>query len=1163
MLHIYRDIRNLKVELSDEIRSVFDRMVAAEDQIKATQQQQNQQPLFSSETAEKFLGANADKYFEAIEDAKAQAEARITKKMLDDLNRAKSEIYNDKKKEVLANAEAEVSQRQVYMAIDTLQKGELPDGTKIKLSKKDIIDGWGSKAFEILKSKEGKYMYAREDGVHPDIAAKLLGYENGDLLMQDILNAREKKSVVNSLVRDRMATMFPDSYLDGSLPAEAIEAVHNEKRAQILRMELDELAKNHMPVLKDVIRKVTRRVPSDKEVKAQAAKIIGEKTVAEVRPHIYALAERKSAKLAGEALAKGDIDLAIEMKLKELLNHELYRAAAEAREYMDKQFKKFKKMGRSDEDVAKSRDTDLVNAARAILARFGIGKSGKTAESYLEKIKREDPDTYNGVMVLVESATQNVGNYKDISFDDFVAMADAVNAIYDLAKSSREIMIDGKRMDRDEALGHLQNRLSEIVEDPTKPGYHEAVTDAEKRGMKISGALASMKRTEHWADSVDGTKSGPFRKYIWNPVSEAVTKYRLAKKGMIEKYEKIIKEIAPRITRNKIYSSELGYTFKDKAEILMALLHSGNNSNLDKLLRGREWGTIQADGSLDRSRWDAFIARMQKEGVLGKAEYDFAQKIWDLMESMKSDAQKAHKEMYGYYFNEITANEIETPWGKYKGGYIPAKVDVFTNEDAEIRNEREDFEKNNNSYQFPTTGRGFTKERVQQYAAPLSLELSLLAGHIDGVMRFTHIEPRVKEVSRLVMNKEFRSHLSQLDSAIAKDMIVPWLQRSAQQKVVLPAETGIGRLLDSGAKYMRQTVAMQVMIGNVVNTVQQLTGLSVALTKVRPKHMRQALVTYMTDVKGTLAVMLEKSDYMKSTQGSNIYETQQAIHEIIVNPTAIEKAQDFAKKHTYILQQMTQNVVNTITWTGAYNQAITNGAREVEAVREADSAVRLTQGTNAPEDISRFETGTATARMFTQFAGYFNMLANVSAGEMKKTVRELGFKKGAGRLFYVYATAIMIPAVISEMIVRAAAGKGLDDDDDDSYVDDLLSIFFGSQIRTMTAAVPYAGGVVNSIIGGFTANRFDDRMNIAPAINFIENMAATPAEIYKAVDEDGDLKKKTVKDALMLMGILSGLPIGPVGKPVGYLMDVESGKANPSGPIDFTRGLVTGRPGQQ
>ena len=58
-------------------------------------------------------------------------------------------------------------------------------------------------------------------------------------------------------------------------------------------------------------------------------------------------------------------------------------------------------------------------------------------------------------------------------------------------------------------------------------------------------------------------------------------------------------------------------------------------------------------------------------------------------------------------------------------------------------------------------------------------------------------------------------------------------------------------------------------------------------------------------------------------------------------------------------------------------------------------------------------------------------------------------------------------------------------------------------------------------------------------------------------------KKKTVKDALMLMGIMSGLPIGPIGKPAGYLMDVESGKADPSGPIDFTRGLITGRPGQQ
>ena len=49
---------------------------------------------------------------------------------------------------------------------------------------------------------------------------------------------------------------------------------------------------------------------------------------------------------------------------------------------------------------------------------------------------------------------------------------------------------------------------------------------------------------------------------------------------------------------------------------------------------------------------------------------------------------------------------------------------------------------------------------------------------------------------------------------------------------------------------------------------------------------------------------------------------------------------------------------------------------------------------------------------------------------------------------------------------------------------------------------------------------------------------------------------------LQLMGIMSGLPLGPLGKPIGYQMDVEAGKANPENLVDYTRGLVTGKSGQ-
>lgn len=1175
MLHIYRDIKNLKVELNPEIRGVFDRLVAAEDQVKATQDAQHQEPLFTHESKVKFMGKNADKYFEAVQEARSAAEDRVTKKLLDDYNRAKSEIYNDKRKDVLANAEHEVGRKQVYHAIDTLQRGELADGTKLKLDKKDVIDGWGSKAFEMLKSKEGKYMYAREGGVHPDVAAHLFGYEDGDTMMQDILNAPDKKTVVDQLTKERMDVLFPDSFHDGTLPQEAIDAVHNEKRAHILRMELDELAQHHMPVLKDVIRRVSRRPPSDEVVKAQAKSLIGDKPLSDVRPSVYALAERKSAKLAGEALAKGNTDEAITHKTKELLNHELYRAATEAREYIDKQLKKFKKLSRSDEDVSKSRDTDLVNAARSILASFGLGKSGKTPESYLEKMKAYDPDTYNSVMTLVNSATEKVGDYKSIPFNDFVAMSDAVNAIYDLAKSSKEITIDGKKMDSEIAHSQLKDRITEVVGNPkVRPGVEQSVTNLEKLGTKLLGGVSALTRVEHWVAALDGElrntpMSGPFRKYIWAPIKEATTAYRIDRTSHMKELAQIFKDLNGRLSSEKIHSPELGYSFK-KAEILGALLHSGNESNLQKLLlgrtdkNGRAWGDVKPDGTIDRTRFDQFMDRMRKEKVLTKADYDFAQKVWDLFDKMKAGAQKAHKEMYGYHFDEITAKKFANEFGEYNGGYVPAKIDHFLSEDHDIRQQREQFEKNNNSWQFPTTGRGFTKSRVENYHGPLSLDLNMLASHIDSVMRFTHIEPRVKEVARVVNNKEFRSALSDINSTAGKDLLVPWLQRSAQQQTSVPAKSEIGRGLDTAVKYIRRNQAMQTLVGNFANFLHNGTSAILANTKVGAAHLIGGLHSYVFDHKNTVDAVTEKSDYMRSLKEAHVNDAADAIKKIIADPNAYQSATAKIQEKGYFLQKIMQDAVTTSVWKGAYEQAIRRGAEEQAAVKEADSVVSQTQHVGGAEDMAKYEVGTEFEKMFTQFTGFFNKVLNVNVGSATAISRELGLKKGAAPLAHLYLSGFLVMAASAQLILDKLYGWKPDPEDDDSgpaaqkaY---LLHLFFGSQKNMALAMVPYVGPIINSALSHFGPGHGDD-IRFSPAASTAKAAADLPGEVYKTLTGEMELKKKTVKDALGLLGVMTGLPFGALARPIGYRMDVESGKANPSGPIDYTRGLLTGAPG--
>lgn len=1171
LLNIYRSLKNLNVELSDEVRGVYDRLLVADMALDdAYNEMDYDRPLLADYNALGMSDAAAARYIGATEEARLESDQILSDKVIADFKKTQSKEYKEKRKQLLEAATEQVNSMPLYKAYDHLKYNKATDGTplgdlnEVKFNKAILVEMFGK---DVVQEKL-KGMYTTEGGLHPDEVATIYGANSGSELVNALMEAGPKKDFINQIVDRQMTELYPEisNTLNEKWDAinEAIKAAHNDKRAEKLRIELDYLAKNEMPTLKDAIRTVARRVPTSKQVKELAMKQIAGTNIKDIRPSVYRSAEKKYAKLAGELLAKGDFEGAFEAKRKEYLNFELYRSSEEANSIVEKNIEFFKKLFKSDEDVAKNRDVDLVNAARSLVSMYGLGKANKTYQEYLAKMQTYDPDAYTNAVNLISSSAEGASFYKNVTLDKFTEMSDTVSALWDLAKSQRQNEVDGQKIDRELIKSDLIGQLSKVIEPEGQKVYKETIDKWGKVREKFNGALASLKRIEHWADAVDVTFNGPFRRFIWQPVSDAVTNYRLEKGKVLEKYTALLKDYQSNLTPQEIAAPEIGFKFKNKAELIMAMLNTGNESNKQKLLVGRGWAEFNEAKQLDTSKWDAFVSRAWNPtvGILNEQDFKFMQNVWDLMDYLKPGAQKAHKQMYGYYFNEITANEFETPFGKFRGGYIPAKVDVYEVEDGAIRAERNEFENNNNSFQFPTTGKGFTKSRVEQYMKPLSLDMNLLGSHIDSVLRFTYIEPRVKEVARVVSDESFRKELSKLDTNIGKDALIPWLQRTAQQKVILPSDDGLGRLTDAAARFFSKNIKSQIMFGNVTNTLQQITGLVVAMSKVAPKHIRNGFLGYVTNNKEMTASIMEKSDWMRSTQGSNIFELHQAVNEIIVNPSTFDNIRNFTQKHTYFLQSAAQNMVNTAVWQGAYEQSIANNMTEKEAIRFADSAVRETQGTNNPEDVSRYETGTPTAMLFKSFVSYFNMLSNLNAGELIKIQRSVGLKKGMGKAFYLYMTAFMLPAVLSEGIVMAMSGKGFDQDDDESYVDDALKAFFGSQFKTITATIPYGGQFLTAVYNrAATKELYDDRLSLSPVISTIEGVSGLPVDLYKIAMGEAEVKKKTVKDALQFVSVFSGVPTGPIAKSAGYLMDVESGKAKPTGPIDYTRGLITGKSG--
>jgi hypothetical protein len=1168
LLNVYRRMRP-NVQLTDEVRGIFDRLIATEEEINAVRRDEAKEPMLRDPIAAGMTSAQAERYARVAEEAREASIITLTNEIVSEEKKKQEKEYKARRKEVMASVETEVNNMRLYRALATLGKGTLPDGSPlpegtlpIKIDKKTLEAAYGK---EFLKRLPRPAIYSIKDGIHYDMAANMLGFESGDLMLQEMANAPSREAMINRMTDERMKREYPELLESGAIEQAAVDAVHNDSQAELLKMDLQYLLDKHLSTVTNVVKRLTMRVPTDRQVRDQAEKIVGNLAVSQIKPFLYERAERKAAKEAGEAFARGDFEAAFIAKRKELLNHELYRTARRALLDYKNTVQRFKKLSRSDEDLSKTRDMDLVNAARSLLAQFGIGRFREDPESYLKNLKQYDADTYEAIRQIMDAALQNISNYRDLTYNDFSSLKDSVDALWSLSKSQMEMEIDGQKIEREVAIAEMAARIDALRGNKKEAkAYSQASSELQKVKMGLLNIVAALKRVEFWVDVLDGEKiNGVFRKYIFTPVSDASTRYRLEKVDTLNQFLKLLEPIKQDLAKNNkdIISPELDHKFNNFSEVLGALLHTGNESNKSKLIRGWKWGAVNENGVLDSSKFDAFINRLMDEGVLQKRHFDFLQSVWDLFEKQKGEARKAHKAMYGYYFSEITSNEFTNRFGTYRGGYVPAKVDPFAAMDAQLRKDKEALDQFNNSFAFPTTGRGFTKSRVDKYAAPLTLDLRFIPAHLDWQLRFIHLEPKIKQVARIVNNRAFRDKVSEIDKEAIPGMVVPWLQRTAQQLVSRPSEGRGGQAADRFFRYVRGVSAMQIMFGHVVNVLQQFTGVSIAFLKVKPRYLRNALWEYIRSPKEVSRQIREASDFMRTRTGNQIFDISKNIEDIVLNPSKWDNAKDAASKHAYFLQSAAQSVVDSVVWIGAYNEATEKGLSEKESVRSADSAVRETQGSFNPEDISRIEAGPAWARLFTMLASFFNMLGNLLGSQIKIVLNSMGLKKGAGRLLYIYVFGFMIPAVLSEVIIRAMAGS-FDEDDDDEYMDDIMSIFFGSQVRTLFAMAPGAGQVATAALNRFNDKWYDDRLSTSPAISLIEGAAGGPKALYNLFTED-EIKKEDVRDVFTLLGLMSGVPVLPFSRPISYLIDVESGDAEPTGPIDFTRGLITGRPGNQ
>lgn len=872
---------------------------------------------------------------------------------------------------------------------------------------------------------------------------------------------------------------------------------------------------------------------------------------------------------------------ALESKRLQLVHHMKAKAARRAEKEIKKIELAMKRVFKSPlENVNKNYSTELYTAARALAAIFGFGPEVAVARAaeQLQATSKYHPEMWQRIQDILGPSilqSQQVKDYRELTFSQLQDVNQLVKGLLELARAEKVVELNGRRVEVEEAQNKLTESLSKHKKPFTGMGSQKAASNWQKFLKFWDSTKAWLRGMEQWTVSIDGGR-GAWWDLVYNPIKTSLSAYSVERNRLVGQYAEWLGELD--IDQDPVSGSEIGYEFKSMAEVLGALLHTGNRSNYRKLLLGRGWGS-EVNNELDDSRWKAFVKRLHDEGKLKKEHWDFLQNVWNMMEGIKPRLQDSHFKVFGYFFREVQYEPIETPFGSYRGGYVPAKTDPML---VASRQSEEDINQINGDMRsaVPSVHSNWRHERVEAYTQPLNLDLTMVLRHIDETVRFIHVQPVVQNVLRIIRPFEQRnSPLGQVDQAAYSELIIPWMVSAARQVTSTRGSAFGHQVIDR----LRRWTGLDALFGNLANALGNLTSLPMAVRKLGWRAvgsgLRQVLASGYTTRTGAerLSTWIPtQSDFMNNRQRGKMLELAQMLDSLVNDPGAYRKVKNLAQKNGYFLQTMTQSFCDLAIWKGAYDKFKTmpesQGLSEEEihkkAVEFADYMVRDSSPSLSPEDQAQYLKQGPFIRLMVQYSGYFNWLANVNVTDFGNLIRDLGWKTPLSMRFYQQLIlGYVAPLFLADALMSIVAGRFYDDDEDEDLASAIGENVLASVGRGTASMLPGVGQVAMALYGLSTEDPNDERVTNAPAIGYIMRagrgamaVAREAGELVGVTSIEKEVSGREIRDIFGLLSLLTGgLPTGFLGKPAQFLTDVNAGNyEEPSLPV-WTGGLMSGK----
>lgn len=873
-------------------------------------------------------------------------------------------------------------------------------------------------------------MTRKNGGMHPDLVSDLILNEDGEPVFsgsEDLIRALTEAQPPQEAIEE---TAYLNVLAEkGEVPTQAdFEeaadlAAHSEIRQRIIAAEFKALSKATGAA--NLIRKAASVYAQEK---------VEQIKVRDLRPSVYTRAEAKAAKASMEAFRKGDIPTAATQKRNQLLQNSMAREVLKAREEMESARKYLGKFNR----VVKSIDIEYREQIEALLESVELSNAPSLKDldkrtSLLQFVKKmEEQGRAHNIDAEYIAEIQAKRNYREMTVEEMRVLVDTVKGIEHLGRLKNKLLTARDKRTYQEIRDNIVESIRENARDHDKR-TSTAANNLERVEDGFSGFMWGHIKISSIARILDGGKdAGAFWNYFIRPINEAADREATMTAEAAEKLEEILKPLNDKLGFKEYWSKGkeyIGLGRLNRRQLFAIALNMGNDGNIQRLLSG-------GHGNMRDWKLDHVLGALQD---LTKAEWEAVQKVWDMFESYRPQIAELERKVVGtepqwVEPKPLTVRTADGEQVSLRGGYYPAKYDSASTQAAESGNALADIEDIKSAAKMAANTRhNFTKDRAEAVKnRPLLLDLSVTYNGLNEIIHdITHREA-VIDAARLLKSSSIDKAIRETLGAQAKR------QLNAALEDIARGNSAPVKGSDKWTGILRQNVSMTGLGFNIVSAAVQVTGFIPAVARLGGKYAWAGLSQYTTHpIKATRTAM-EQSEFMRNRGNTRLRE----IREVAATINGAGKIRKFLNKYSYWLMMKMQQVVDTAIWHGALAKAMDSGKDLDTAVKLADQTVLDTQGGGQIKDLSEFERGSNTQKLFTVFYAYMNTALNQGFVEVKTQKSKA---KLAADLMMIYVLPTALTALMKSALIPG-------DDDDDlakklakEQISFLLGLFVGGR----------------------------------------------------------------------------------------------------------------------